>query len=499
MELDDDIFQQLLATRGISGNAGVSQSGPQSMPAPTANPAPGPGAAMNVGGPHLGQQSMPTMTQNPAPGLGTTQNAGGPHLGQQSMSTMTQNPAPALGAAQDAGGLQFGQQGMPTPPAYPAPGPGAAQNAGGPQFGQQGMPTSPAYPAPGPGAVPPVGGQQGIPVTTPTPAPHLGTPPTIASNQGQRTGSNVAPPLNPAGVPSLQALAQRSDALRRQLLAMQGCPPDRIERSSQRAAGEIARRGEDARAELEANIVKVERLLAGVDVGGVGVGGRERPSKSSHRRKKQKKGEHLIDSTNDDLKLATIKPNSAALTALQHQSRNLNNNSIKLTLCKQIPAVKPDIRVLLQVTATQTNYLKTQVKLTMGPFQHLLGNGGNAGNGGGFPPGQPRLGSYDHNDESTQTLYRGFTELMAQMVAQGSDPVETNNALESVRNQFREQGEGYRGKLLRNIAMLENLLDDEDSSDDEMPGFYGPGPGMGGYPGGGYGGYGGFGGGFGGF
>ncbi|KAK3639413.1 hypothetical protein LTR22_017447 [Elasticomyces elasticus] len=145
----------------------------------------------------------------------------------------------------------------------------------------------------------------------------------------------------------------------------------------------------------------------------------------------------------------------------------------------------------------------------MDPFQHLLGNGGNTGNGGGFPPGQPR-GSYDHNDESTQTLFRGFSELMAQMVEQGSDPVEINNVLEFVRNQFREQGEGYRGKLLRNIAMLEDLLDAEDSSDDEMPGFYGQGLGMGGYPGGGYGGfggggyggyggYGGFGGGFGAF
>ncbi|KAK5733922.1 hypothetical protein LTR17_009329 [Elasticomyces elasticus] len=133
----------------------------------------------------------------------------------------------------------------------------------------------------------------------------------------------------------------------------------------------------------------------------------------------------------------------------------------------------------------------------MDPFQHLMGGPGNAGNGGGFPPGQQRPGSYDHNDESTQTLFRGFTELMAQMVAQGSDPVETNNALEFVRNQFREQGEAYRGKLLRNIAMLENLLDDEDSSDDEIPGFYGPGPGMGGYPGGGYGGFGG--GGYGGY
>ncbi|KAK3638207.1 hypothetical protein LTR56_013236 [Elasticomyces elasticus] len=264
--LDDDIFEQLLATRGISGNAGVSQSGPPGMPTAAPNQAPG---SLNIGGPPLGQQGLPTMTQNPSPGLGAAHNAGGPQFGQQGMPTMTQNPVP---------------------------GPGAALNVGGPQFGQQSMPTSPAYPAPGPGAAPPVAGQQGMPVTTPTPAPNLGTPPIVASNQGQRSGLNVAPTPNPAGVPSLQALAQRSDALRRQLLAMQGCPQDRIERSSQRAAGEIARRGEGARAELEANIVKVERLLAGVGVGGVGVGGvgvggRERPSKSTRRHKKQRKGE----------------------------------------------------------------------------------------------------------------------------------------------------------------------------------------------------------------
>ncbi|KAK5680796.1 hypothetical protein LTS10_006554 [Elasticomyces elasticus] len=172
------------------------------------------------------------------------------------------------GRTGNAGVPQSGPSGMLTTAPTPALGPGAAQNAGGPQFGQQ-----------GPGAVPPVGGQQGIPVTTPTPAPNLGTSPTVASNQGQRSGSNVVPTPNPAGVQSLQALAQRSDVLRRQFLAMQGCPQDRIERSSQWVAGEIARRGEGARAELEGNIVKVERQLAGA-----GVGGRERPSKPSRRR-----------------------------------------------------------------------------------------------------------------------------------------------------------------------------------------------------------------------
>ncbi|KAK5706786.1 hypothetical protein LTR97_001778 [Elasticomyces elasticus] len=228
MEIDPDDFQLLLTTGGRTGNAGRPQAGPQSMPVPIANPAPGPGAAMNVGGPQSGQEGIP------------------------------------------------------------APGPIDAPNVGG----QQGMPTSPAYPAPGPGAVPLGGGQQGMSLTPLTPVPNPSTSQTVTGGQGSDfgsgsgSGSNVAPAPNPVDVPSLQALAQRSDALRRQLLAMQGCPQDRIERSSQWAAGEIARRGEDARAELEANIVKVERRLAGV-----GVGGRERPSKSTRRRKKQKKGE----------------------------------------------------------------------------------------------------------------------------------------------------------------------------------------------------------------
>ncbi|KAK5713135.1 hypothetical protein LTR15_011497 [Elasticomyces elasticus] len=234
MEIDPDDFQLLIATGGRTGNAGRPQAGPQIMPAPTANPAPGLGAGLNIGGPHVVQQGMPAITSYPAP---------------------------------DSGGVP-------------------------PFGGQQGMPTSPTYPAPGPGAVPLVSGQQGMPVTTPTPAPTPSTPQNVTGGQGvsfgssSGSGSNVPPTPNTAGVPSLQALAQSSDALRRQLLATQGCPQDRIERSSQWAAGEIARRGEGARAELEVNIVKAERRLAGASRGG-----RERLSKPLRRHKKQKKGE----------------------------------------------------------------------------------------------------------------------------------------------------------------------------------------------------------------
>ncbi|KAK5680797.1 hypothetical protein LTS10_006555 [Elasticomyces elasticus] len=137
-------------------------------------------------------------------------------------------------------------------------------------------------------------------------------------------------------------------------------------------------------------------------------------------------------------------------------------------------------------------------------FQQFLGNGGNAGNGGGFPPGQPLPGSNNNgtamtggNSESMDTLFQRFSGLMLQGVAQGETTlVATNNAIDFVRNLVQRRGEGYRAKLLRDIGNLERGLpldtDDMEISDDEEDGFYGPGPAMGGYPGGGHGGYGGF-------
>ncbi|KAK4899281.1 hypothetical protein LTR27_003513 [Elasticomyces elasticus] len=142
----------------------------------------------------------------------------------------------------------------------------------------------------------------------------------------------------------------------------------------------------------------------------------------------------------------------------------------------------------------------------MDTFQQFLGNGGNAGNGGGFPPGQPLPGSNNHNgasttggtSESMESLFQRYSALMLQ----SRDSVPQRNAIDFVRYLVQRRGEGYRAKLLRDIGNLERGLpldtDDMDISDDEEDGFYGSGPAMGGYPGGGYGGFPGYGG-YGGF
>ncbi|KAK3621570.1 hypothetical protein LTR56_013043 [Elasticomyces elasticus] len=92
--IDDDIFQALFATGHITNVAGGSQPGPQST---TTNPAPGPSAALNAGGPQSPPYYGPVPVQAPTPQSTAPQY---PHGGPAQ-----QHPQPTTQYAQQPGGL----------------------------------------------------------------------------------------------------------------------------------------------------------------------------------------------------------------------------------------------------------------------------------------------------------------------------------------------------------------------------------------------------------